>query len=99
MATYRMPVRKDIFDYEFEPEGLGVTFRLNYNARADSWVLDVVGEVEGIRLSGGKDLFEQYRHLNVPPGQLYTYDLDGLGREADKITLGDRVLLIYDDGL
>lgn len=97
MATFRIPVRRDVFDYTIEPEGLGVTMRFNYNARMESWIMDVPGEVEGIRVVGGVDLLGKFKHKNVPQGRLYIYDLDKKNREPTKANFGDRIILLYDE--
>jgi len=81
----------------FEPQDLGATFRINYNSRIDSWILDIPNEVEGIRIVGGVDLLGQFKHLNVPQGELRIFDLDGLNREPTRDLFGDRVILTYTD--
>lgn len=97
MATIIIPLRNDIFHYSFtkELDGVVYAFRIRYNRRADSWILDFTDVVNGIRLSGGQDLLRQFKHLEVPPGRLEITDLDGKFTEPNKTNLGDRVILQY----
>lgn len=97
MAIIEIPLRNDVFYYDFtkELEGVVYNFRLQYNLRADSWTLDFVDIVNGIRLAGGQDLLKQFHHLDVPPGRLEVIDRDGMFHEPDKTNIGDRVILQY----
>jgi len=97
MAIIEVPLRNDIFRYSFtkELEGVVFSFRITYNLRIDSWILDFIDVVNGIRLAGGQDLLKQFHHLVVPPGDLRIVDLDGLNTEPNKTNLGDRVVLQY----
>jgi hypothetical protein len=95
---YQIPVVNDLFDYtqEVELDGISYRFRFNYNLRMDSWVMDIGEELQGVRIVGGIDLIGQFHHLDVPPGEIRTLDLDGLDRDPNKTTFGDRVILVYD---
>lgn len=97
MSTIEIPLRSDIFYYEFtkELDGVVYAFRLQYNLRIDSWTLSIVDVVNGIRLTGGQDLLGQLHHLEVPPGRLEIVDLDGMFTEPSKTNIGDRVILQY----
>lgn len=101
MATIEIPLRNDIFFYEFskELEGIVYNFRLKYNLRANSWALDIVDIINGIRLAGGQDLLKQFHHLDVPPGRLEVIDLDGKFQEPNKTNIGDRVILQYTEAV
>ena len=100
MTTIEIPLRADIFYYEFTKELQGVvySFRLRYNLRIDSWTLDFPDIINGIRLAVGQDLLKQFHHLPVPPGRLEVVDLDGKFAEPNKNNLGDRVILQYTEG-
>lgn len=97
MPTIEIPLRSDIFYYEFTKELQGVvySFRLRYNLRIDSWILGFVDVVDSLRLAGGQDLLGQLHHLEVPPGRLEVVDLDGMYAEPNKTNIGDRVILQY----
>lgn len=97
MAIIEIPLRNDIFQYSFtkELEGIVYSFRIRYNLRIDSWILDFIDVVNGIRLAGGQDLLKQFHHLLVPPGDLRIIDLDGMNTEPNKTNIGDRVILEY----
>lgn len=94
MATLRIPVKRNVFDYTMQVESLAFTIRLYLNYRIDSWLMDIPG-AEGIRLVGGIDLLSQFRHLEVPPGEIRIMDLDDMDREPTKENFGDRVILVY----
>lgn len=97
MAVILIPLRNDIFFYSFrkELEGTVYTFEVRYNLRINSWLLSIPDQVINIRLAGGTDLLSQFKHLDVPPGELRIIDLDGMNTEPDKTNLGDRVILRY----
>ncbi len=97
MATVTIPLRADIFQYSFtkELDGVVYSFRIGYNLRTNSWKMNIDDLVKGLRLSGGVDLLKQFKHLDLPQGELRLVDLDGLGREPNKTNLGDRVILQY----
>ncbi|MHC4397898.1 MAG: phage baseplate plug family protein [Planctomycetota bacterium] len=99
MATIEIPLRNDIFYYSFTKELDGVVYslRLQYNRRIDSWILDFIDIVNGIRLAGGQDMLKQFHHLEVPPGRLEIVDLDGKFTEPNKTNIGDRVILQYEE--
>lgn len=96
MATINIPVRGDIFYYTFtkELDGVIYSFKIHYNLRIDSWILNIGDEVI-MRLAGGQNLLGQFYHLNVPPGELRIVDLDGKNTEPNKTNFGDRVVLQY----
>lgn len=97
MTTIIIPTRNDIFNYSFRFNFEGVVFpmRLRYNRRIDSWILDFLDVLLGIRLAGGQDLLGQFHHLDLPPGELRIVDLDGENKEPDKTNFSDRVVLQY----
>ena len=97
MAQKIIPTRSDIFYYAFRFNMDGVVYSMNlrYNRRIDSWILDFVNVLWGIRLAGGQDLLGQFHHLDVPPGELRVIDLDGENKEPDKTNFSDRVVLEY----
>lgn len=97
MTIIEIPLRNDIFYYSFTKElnGIVYNFRLQYNRRVDSWILDIPESVNGSLPAGGQDILKQFHHLNVPPGRLEVVDLDGKFQEPNKNNLGDRVILRY----
>ena len=96
MATINIPVRSDIFYYTFTKELDGVVyfFKIRYNLRINSWILKISEEIS-MRLAGGYDLLGQFRHLDVPLGELRIVDLDEKNTEPDKTNFGNRVVLQY----
>jgi len=81
-------------------------FEILRNDRDNGFYLDLWCGQElvaaGIRLVSGHDLLKPYSHNKLPPGRLLVVDLDaktpgaeGLGRDPDPETFGDRVILVY----
>ena len=100
MSTLTIPTRKDVFFYRqfvtLDNEEFILIF--DYNRREDSWYLSIEDNIlNGIRLSGNNDILKQFHHLEVPPGELKIVDQDGLNREPDSDTFGDRVILTYEE--
>ena len=59
------------------------------------FIMSIGEQVKGITITAGVDMLKQLHHLDVPPGELYTYDYDGLNRDPQKDTFGDRITLRY----
>ena len=100
MSILTIPTRNDVFFYRqfvtLDNEEFILIF--DYNRREDSWYLSIEDNVlNGIRLSGNNDILKQFHHLEVPPGELKIVDQDGLNREPDSDTFGDRVILTYEE--
>ncbi len=100
MSTLTIPTRNDVFFYRqfvtLDNEEFILIF--DYNRREDSWYLSIEDNIlNGIRLSGNNDILKQFHHLEVPPGELKIVDQDGLNREPDSDTFGDRVILTYEE--
>ncbi len=100
MSILTIPTRNDVFFYRqfvtLDNEEFILIF--DYNRREDSWYLSIEDNVlNGIRLSGNNDILKQFHHLEVPRGELIIVDQDGLNREPDSDTFGDRVILTYEE--
>lgn len=97
MSIILIPLRHDIFQYNFTKElgGIVYLFRFGYNLRCDSWFMNIGDIATPIRLALGGDLLRQFHHLEVPPGALEMIDLDGLYTDPNKTNLGDRVIMQY----
>ena len=82
-------------------EGVGYRIRLQWNARAATWMLDLLSETgdalaTGLALRAGVPLTLHLRHrIGMPPGSFVLIDTsDSLG-DPTFDDLGDRVRLIY----
>lgn len=82
-------------------EGVGYRIRLQWNARAATWMLDLSSETgealaTGVALRAGVPLTLHLRHrIGMPPGSLILVDTsDALG-DPTFDDLGDRVRLLY----
>lgn len=71
--SWRVPFRLD---------GIGGSLIWRWNAVVPCWVIDVL-DASGVKLFGpiplapGDDLFEGWRHFEIPPGQLRVEFVDG----------------------
>lgn len=82
-----------------ELEGARYQFAFYTNAIDGGWSFDVASEDEssaatGIALVAGIDLLHPYRHLDLPPGQLFVVDRDGGDPDATAFADG-RASLYY----
>ncbi len=82
----------------------GKTYLLafRFNARDGKWRFSLTFEdvelLRGLPLVETADLTLFHRHVDsIPPGTFQVVDLDGLGRDPDTTTFGDRVILQYDE--
>lgn len=105
MAILSLPLRNDVPGFEYEVELEGVAWRLEYtwNPREGLWHLDLrtaagVDVLLGLPLVVDYPLLLTYRSLlTLPPGEFFMVDLEGLGEEAGRDTLGTRFQLLYYD--
>lgn len=103
MATFNVPVLKATtkpFLMQVDLDGANYNLRFRYNARDGKWRLTLEFEssvlIRSLVLVESEDLFSKSRHVEkLPPGDLIVRDMDGLGRDPDGETFGDRVLLLY----
>jgi len=75
-----------------------MTFR--YNARTDSWMLDVatadgVPLVQGIRIRNNRALLKQHTSAELPAGVIAAVALAEPGLEVGRDDFGTRVVLVY----
>ena len=83
-------------------DGKNYLLSFRFNARDGKWRFGLTFEdVELLRalpLVETADMTFFHRHVpNIPPGTFQVVDLDGLGRDPDTATFGDRVILQYDE--
>jgi hypothetical protein len=97
MATFKIPVNRSARNYSFQSniDGVNYKFKIRYNRRLDSWIMDINDEVHGIRLIGGVDILAQHKHNNIPQGEMRMVDLEGKNRDARLSTFGDSIILTY----
>ena len=91
------------FRQTIELQGEEYIFAFSFNQRDDAWYLSIIKNAVTIalrlRLVAGYNLLEPVLSLEKPPGFLYLYDVDlktSVGREADINSLGNRILLVYE---
>lgn len=93
------------FTQQIALDGTVYVLDFHWNNRASAWSLtirDVAQDilVAGIRLTIGTDLLAQFQSYDIPPGELYVFDLSGdfsdIGRDD---FVNDRALqLVYFTG-
>lgn len=97
-----LPIDNTFSNFSFNVPLDGTTYIFNfvYNTRSEQWTMhisDIDGNalVNGIKLVLSYDLFDQYKHLNIPPGELYAIDTTKKEIEITRENLGEAVKLVY----
>lgn len=85
-----------------ELDGVVYTLRLRWSERGECWHFDLSDAdgdaiLSGVRLVTGFPLLYRFRYLGVPPGELFFFDLRGLGGQPTLEEMGDRYRLYYVD--
>ena len=105
MAILELPVKSVMPDFQFTTdfEGVAYTLRFTWNERGGVWSM-TIGDaqanpiVQGIPLVVNWLLLDRFKDTRLPPGKLFTWDSSGQGKEiGDRLELGDRVLLLYQE--
>lgn len=104
MSVLKIPIRNDLNAFkEFVTiEGVVYVFQFYFNQREGLWLADILDEEENPRLVGipvqtGIPLTLNFKHLDIPKGLLFAFDIQGKGKDADTEDFGDRVLLLYEE--
>jgi hypothetical protein len=99
-----VPVRQDLIEWvqRTRLDGLLYVLRFKWNARDQSWIVDILDESEapirtGIKIVEGFPLLRTIAVAGRPPGELAAIDPTGRDMEAAQETLGVDVLLAYLD--
>ncbi|MCP4482080.1 MAG: hypothetical protein GY817_04675 [bacterium] len=102
MAIVEIPTRNDITSYKYriELDDSFFSFIFNFNGRRGRWYLDILNAndepvVNGICLLNGVNLLQQYRHLNIPKGDLFVFDTKETTENPDRETFSTRFRLLY----
>jgi hypothetical protein len=85
-----------------ELDGVVYTLRLLWSQRGECWHMDLadadgVAILSGIRMVTCFPLLYRFRHLAVPPGELYLFDLRDQAGLPTLEEMGDRYRLYYVD--
>lgn len=109
MATIKLPVRVAPLAYSMrvEMDSLLYDLTFRFNARDDHWFMDLAFDdlpvVQGMKVVHSSDLLSQFAEFQVdgrlPPGQFIVLDVTGAGRDPDKTTFGDDVVMLYTEAL
>ena len=108
MATLRLPVLSgtdEAHRFEVELDGSVYDLSLRWNTRESFWYLDVlrngVAVLVGVKVVHASDVLAQFGHLGVtgdlPPGVFKVLDVNGADADPSSSTLGDSVLLLYNE--
>lgn len=100
IASYRFSTTLEAFSEGSATEPRNYVFDVRWNARAESWYMDILAADEtpirmGIRLVLGTLLGGRSVSLAFPAGALRARDLSNEGREAAFDDLGTRVVVYY----
>ena len=104
MATFIIPTRTDITDYDMVVGLDGVSFILGFiwNYREEAWFMSVLAADEtpiasGVRIVVDELLLEQVRGTLKPAGDLIAVDTTGAQVDPGIDDLGANVLLFYSE--
>jgi len=104
MAIIQIPVRSDLYQYEFscELDGTVYIFDIHYNSRKDRWIFGIKTSdgteiVMGIPILVNYDLLGRFADSNLPPGTLFAINTESEHENAGELDLGDKVLLLYEE--
>jgi hypothetical protein len=104
MAVLEIPVRSDLnaFKEFITIEGVVYIFQFYFNQRTSLWFADILDDNEnpilvGIPVQTNIPLNLIFKHLDIPKGLLFAFDIQGKGKDADASDFGDRVLLLYEE--
>ena len=107
MATVPIPILasrgatgKMHFKIRQELDGVFYRLAFHYNGTFDSWFMDFSGDndlpiVAGQRVKLTTDSLRQFKHLDVPQGELRVVDGQGQHQEPTRENFGDRVIVEY----
>ena len=102
MSYLEIPVRSDLPAYEFqiELEKTLFTFYFQFNARSETWLMDIRDEldediVNGIPLLTSVLLTKRFKDSRMPLGDLFIFDSKGENIDPTEDGLGSRFKLIY----
>jgi hypothetical protein len=95
-----IPLTSDVSQrFEIELNGFRLFFSVRYNPAAALWTFDLEDSakplVYGVTMLIGQNLLHSHRDLTETIGQLWMYDLSGLGIDATAETLGSQVILLF----
>ncbi len=105
MTVFNIPVQNRTDANTLEVDLSGVIYKLafNFNANESKWYMDLIKNdvqiVSGIKLVSSSNLLSQYRAYDVPVGNLFVFDKNGLFADPDETNFGESVFLRYDDEL
>lgn len=89
------------FDPSVVLEGKRYVFAFYTNKVTGGWCFDLKNdagdaEVKGLAITNGIDLLDAYRHLDLPPGPLFVFDVGLDGADPDLEAFADgRAKLVY----
>lgn len=106
MALLEIPVRKDIYSYEFQIslQQQVYFFEIKYNSRMQRWQLSVYDDTKtplvlGINILTETDMTSQYIDRGLPPGLIFVVDTEGAKKDADLDDFGDRIKVMYEEAV
>lgn len=104
MAVLELPIRADLpaYDFTVELDGTVYTLALRYNERMARWIMDLMTSdgvqiISGIPLLTNCDLIGRFRYNIVPPGKFLAYDTSGNDANAERLTFGEPIVLLYEE--
>lgn len=104
MATVVIPLLNSLPDQTFNCvlDGRDYIFRFKNNPRGELVSMDLLLADEtplalGQKLAGDAPLLRLFDSPLLPPGRMWVTDMSGAGRDPDRNTLGNDILLLYEE--
>lgn len=105
MADFFLPIDSSDAAYTVDIPLSGTIYRfaVAWNTRSQNWSFsiglpDQDPIVAGLRIVGDWQYSQFFTDARLPPGRLYSVDLSGTGLDPGREDLGDRVVMVYNDG-
>lgn len=106
MSTFSIPLptSNPHFVQQTQLNGVTYTIRIHWNEREEAFYMEL-GDIEGNPIVASRKLVANWGLLfrvtdeRKPVGDIFCVDQTGQGVDPGLDDLGERVLLIYDDGI
>lgn len=102
--NFEIPLSSSVASFTKTVNLSGVVFmiRFDFNQRIKTWSFSLIDSTNTVLYRGlcrpGINIISQIKKENMPKGRLFFLSLEASESLPDRDNLGDRVILIYDDG-
>ena len=104
MALVILPLDNDVRNFEFRTDldGIQFLFAFRFNERMDRWIMDIKTADDEPILMGtpilqGVTFLERFKIETLPPGRLFSINIQTLFEETGVEDLGKNLLVLYNE--